>query len=214
MLDSHRLLTNERGTIQTSLTTGEYIIITIHCYRSTLLGESFRWSPHEACYAIYLAMPSIARTTCLICGSLQVQPLLSLSERGTPHRTVTHNSVYEYSVLGVCANCGHGQLEIYSHDCFGHPADEDWDMYWWYAITPDDVFRLSAKIKSCPGRLNAQCTCTVHQTLRKSTGTLWGGVKHAFVISGKTSFAWLRLIESAETMTLMVDKKKGVGQSA
>ncbi len=159
-------------------------------------------------------MPAIARTTCLICGSQQLRAFLSLTERGTPHGAAGHQHVYDYTIIGVCADCEHGQLETFSHDCFSHPTDEDWDMYWWYALAPADVDRLTAMTERCPDRLNAQCNCAVHRGLRESSGRLWGGVRHAVAVRPKAAFAWLRLQESAESVTLTVDKEKGLGSAA
>jgi hypothetical protein len=136
-----------------------------------------------------IAMLSLARATCVICGSRQLQPLLNLSVEDVPHGAPGHVFTFGYNIVAVCAACGHGQLEKYSHDCFHYPGDEDWDMYWWYALRPGDVARVRDRSARCPDRLNAECACALHRSLRESSQRLWGGVKHAVNPAGKTAFA-------------------------
>lgn len=75
----------------------------------------------------------IERDICLICSG-RIEPLPALEIAGLSHGAPGHNVQYSRRALGVCPNCDHGQLECYAHDCWDHPADEDWDMYWWYHI--------------------------------------------------------------------------------
>jgi len=158
-------------------------------------------------------MLSVARTSCLICGSRQLQPFLNLSETGIPHDAAGHNFTHAYHVIAICEACGHGQLEIYSHDCFHYYGDEDWDMYWWYALQPAEVLRLRALLEGCPDRLNAQCSGALHRSLRESSERLWGGIKHAINPEGKISFAWLSFIEQPDRPSLQVDRQQSIGQA-
>jgi hypothetical protein len=155
-----------------------------------------------------------ARTTCIICGSPQLQPLLNLSAVGVPHGVAGHNFTYEYQLIAICGACGHGQLEKYSHDCYPHYEDEDWEMYWWYALGPVEVLRLRALLTDCPDALNAACQCALHRSLRESGHRLWGGVRHVVSPERKTGFAWLALDEQPDRVALKVDQQKGIGQAA
>jgi hypothetical protein len=155
-----------------------------------------------------------AHSRCLICGSPSLQPLLNLAAEGTPHGAAHHAFTSGYRLIVLCEVCGHGQLEIYSHDCFQHYEDEDWDMYWWYVLRSADVARLRDRLARCPDRLNAQCDCALHHSLRESASRLWGGVKHSVNPAGKISFAWLSLIELSDQVTWQVDREAGMGQAA
>jgi hypothetical protein len=159
-------------------------------------------------------MLNVTRASCLICGSRQLQPLLNLSEEGVPHGTAGHNFTYAYQIIAVCGACGHGQLEKYSHDCYSHYEDEDWEMYWWYALSPAEVLRLRALLTDCSDALNAACRCAPHRSLRESGERLWGSVKHAVAAEGKIDFAWVVVDEQAGRVTLKVDQQKGIGQAA
>jgi hypothetical protein len=123
-------------------------------------------------------MLNVARKSCLFCGSQRLQPLLHLAAEGLPHGAAGHLFAFGYDSMTTCEACGHGQLEKYSHDCFHYQGDEDWDMYWWYALRPGEVARLRDLLERCPDRLNAQCTCALHHSLQESSVRLWGGVQH------------------------------------
>ena len=155
-----------------------------------------------------------ARSRCLICGSSRLQPFLNLSETGTSHGAAEHNFTHAYQIIVICEACGHGQLEKCSHDCFDYYGDEDWDMYWWYALSPIMLTRLRDLLVACPDRLNTACNCALHRSLRDSGERLWGGVKHAIDPAGKVKFAWLLLEEQPDQVTLQVDQQKGSGQAA
>lgn len=159
-------------------------------------------------------MSDRARASCLICGSRQLQLLLCLSEEGVPHGAAAHHFTYAYQIIAVCGACGHGQLEKYSHDCFNYYADEDWEMYWWYALGPAEVRRLRALLAGCPARLKAECNCALHRSLRESGERLWGGVNHVVGPEEKANFAWLVLDEQPDHVTLKVDRHHGTGQAA
>jgi hypothetical protein len=151
-------------------------------------------------------MLNSARAICLICGSRSLQPFLNLSETGTSHGAAEHNFTHAYQLIVVCEACGHGQLEKYSHDCFHYYGDEDWEMYWWYALNPIDLRRLQV--------LLAACSCALHRSLRDSGERLWGGVTHAIDPAARTEFAWVRLEEQSDQVALKVDQQRGLGRAA
>ena len=155
-----------------------------------------------------------ARLRCLICGNSRLQPLLNLSFEDIPHGAPGHIFTFGYNIVSVCEACGHGQLEKYSHDCFHYAGDEDWDMYWWYVLRPDDVTRLRNLLVRCPAAFNAACECALHQSLRASSMRLWGGVRHAVNPAGKVEFAWVVLDEQPDRVVLMVDQPRGTGRAA
>jgi hypothetical protein len=159
------------------------------------------------------AMPNVARVCCLVCGKQQLQPLISLSEEGTPPKSPGHTFTYSYDVIVSCNHCHHGQLETYAHDCFHYYENEDWDMYWWYGIVPSDVIRLRSVFKTCDDWLNARCGCAVHRSLRESMKHSWSGVLHAIFPRENASFAWLSLEEEQEKVVFKLDRQKGIGKS-
>jgi hypothetical protein len=154
-----------------------------------------------------------ARPACLICGSRQLRPLLNLSVEDIPHGSPGHVFTFGYNLVAECDACGHGQLEKFSHDCFHHEGDEDWDMYWWCALRPADVARLRDLLARCPDSFNAQCECALHQSLRASSMRLWGGVRHAVTPAGQVAFAWVVLEEQPDHIILHLDSQAG-SQSA
>ncbi len=154
-------------------------------------------------------MPEPARTRCLICGSRQLQPVLNLSVEDIPHGAPGHVFTFGYKLIAECEACGHGQLEKYSHDCFHYEGDEDWEMYWWYALRPDALLRLQALLESCPNRLDAACECALHKSLRASSQRLWGGVTHAVNPTGKVTYAWVVLEEQSDYAELKIDLQAG-----
>jgi hypothetical protein len=87
-------------------------------------------------------------------------------------------------------------------------------MYWWYALRPGDVARVRDRSARCPDRLNAECACALHRSLRESSQRLWGGVKHAVNPAEKTAFAWALLEEQPDQVALKVDQQHGPGQAA
>lgn len=156
----------------------------------------------------------LARSSCLICDSQQLRPLLNLSVEDVPHGAPGHLFTFGYNIVVTCEACGHGQLEKYSHDCFHYYGDEAWDMYWWYALSPTTIGRLRDLLSACPDPLNAVCDCALHRSLRGSGERLWGGVQHAVDPGGMIKFAWLLLEEQRDQVTLQVDQQKGSGQAA
>jgi hypothetical protein len=155
-------------------------------------------------------MLNSARAICLICGSRSLRPFLNLSETGTLHGAAEHNFTQAYQVMVTCDACGHGQLEKYSHDCFHYYGDEDWEMYWWYALSPIELRRLLVLLAACPDNLNAACSCALHRSLRDSGERLWGGVQHAIDPGGPVKFAWALLDEQPDQIELKLDRQRGV----
>jgi hypothetical protein len=143
-------------------------------------------------------MLAITHTACLICGSRELQPLLSLYEEGVDHGSPGHSITYAYGVLAACQACGRGQLESFSHDCFHYYGDEDWDMFFWFALEPPDVVRLRDALRGCPDPQDAGCGCAPHVSLRASGSHLWGGIPHAVAPGPSPRFAWLRVEEHAD----------------
>ena len=158
-------------------------------------------------------MHNLARSTCLSCGSRQLQPLLILSVEDVPHGAPGHVFTFGYNIVAECEACGRGQLEKFSHDCFHYEGDEDWDMYWWYALRPDEVMRLRDLLARCPNPLDATCACALHQSLRSSSMRLWGGVTHAVNPAGKVAFTWVTVEEESDHAVLKVDQLAGTSQS-
>jgi hypothetical protein len=153
-----------------------------------------------------------ARRTCVVCGSLNLAPLVWIDLRGVPHSDPGHNVVYDYTGVIVCGACGHAQLEKFSHDCWS--MDEDWDMYWWYVLNPDDVKRFRQMLDSCPNSLDPKCTCPVHEGLRHSSERVYGGVRHAYFADEKTQYCWLSLEVSEGIPSLRMDKARAAEQTA
>lgn len=150
-------------------------------------------------------MSNIARTHCPHCRQSPLTPLFNLAETGVPHTDAAHRFTYDYQRVAVCAHCGCGLLETYSHDCYPHYEDEDWDMYWWLALNPADTIGLSAAIAPCPDRLNAACTCAVHQRLRAAAEKVWSGRQHAVSPHGPIEWGWLTLEVSADQFLFKVE---------
>ena len=98
--------------------------------------------------------------------------LVAIRRRGTPHGTPGHNVVHDYAFLAVCAACGTGRLESFSHDCWHHPDDEPWDMSWVRTVPAADVDLLRGVLRTCPAPENDQCECPVHTALADSSQRL------------------------------------------
>jgi hypothetical protein len=128
---------------------------------------------------------------CPACQSSALLPLLQLSRTGVPHGNRGHNVTFSYEVMDVCHLCGAAVLEVFSHDCWSH--DEDWDMYWWFSLAPEEVRQLRSLLASCPHPLDASCGCQVHVPLRKSRERIHGGIRHLTEASGPIQCAPLRV---------------------
>lgn len=152
------------------------------------------------------------RITCVVCASKQLQPLVWIHVRGIPPSEPEHNIIYDYSGILVCQACGYGQLEKFSHDCWSH--DEDWDMYWWFALNPDDTKSLAQLLVACPNPLDARCTCPIHASLRHSDEYLYAGVSHVCFPERQTRFGRLVLDVQAGIPSLSVDAQKPTAEMA
>ncbi len=155
-----------------------------------------------------------ARPTCVVCGSRDLEAMVWIHLRGVPHDNPGHNVIYDYSGLVVCGACGHGQLETYSHDCWSLDVDEEWEMYWWYALNPDDVKRLHQLLDVCPNPLDPNCVCPVHKGLRQSRERIHGGVRSSYFAEAKTRYCWLSLEVSEDTPILRMDKARAAEEAA
>ena len=157
-------------------------------------------------------MMKAARITCIVCGSTNLKALIWIHVRGVPPGEPAHNTVYDYSGMLVCQACGYSQLEKFSHDCWSH--DEDWDMYWWYVLNPNDTKSLDQLLAVCPNTLDAGCMCPMHVSLRHSAERLYAGVQHVCYPEESTGIGRLVLEVQAGIPNLSVDDLRPVGEMA
>lgn len=153
-----------------------------------------------------------SRLQCIVCGARNLQLLCVLQTQGVPHGEPGHNVSYDRALVSICATCGCGQLEKYSHDCWS--IDEDWDMYWWYALPSADTSRLRQWLRACPTPQNGQCDCEIHQQLRTDTRRLAGAVPHASAPEAQARFAWLALDQQGAQLQLRIDPQREIAQTA
>jgi hypothetical protein len=143
------------------------------------------------------------RKTCIFCGQEDLHPLMWIRRNGEPPGSPGHNILYESSSIAACNACGQAQLEEHSHDCFSPPGEEDWDMYWWYLLDPEERAWLERLLAACPAPLDPACACPLHQGLRASCETLYDGaallhhLPHAPFPGGSVAYRRLALEESA-----------------
>lgn len=128
---------------------------------------------------------------CPICGAQEWEPVLGLTRRGVPHGDSGHNVTFTTRGIDLCQACGHAVLESYSHDCWSN--DEDWDMYWWYVLTPAELTRLRTLLASCRTPLSPTCECAGHASLSKSSEHLYAGVRSQPFVPRKIPFAWVQV---------------------
>jgi hypothetical protein len=133
------------------------------------------------------------RSNCFVCDSKNLRLLLSLEIDGIPHGNSGHGHVYNCKSILLCDSCAHAQLECYSHDCFSHYEDEDWDMWWWYILDKASTVELIQLISNCPNPLNSGCDCSMHVSLRDSSQGLWGGIKSAIYPNDNVEAASIKL---------------------
>ncbi len=117
--------------------------------------------------------------------------MLWVKRSGAPHGDKDHQVSFTTLGMDLCQTCGHGVLESYSHDCWSN--DEDWDMYWWYVLTPSELARLQSSLAACPTPLSPACPCPLHASLRESGEQLYGGVRSRPFVSPKVPYAWVRM---------------------
>ena len=154
------------------------------------------------------------RPTCVVCGSKDLNALVWIHLRGVPHGDPGHNVVYDYSGIIGCGACGHAQLEKFSHDCWSRDEDEEWEMYWWYALNPDDAKQLHQLLDSCPAPLDPNCVCPIHEGLRQSSEYVHGGVRHAYFANEKTRYRWLSLEVREGIPSLRMDETRAAEETA
>lgn len=131
---------------------------------------------------------------CPACEIVGLQPLCLIHQRGVPHGQEHHQTVYDHQILSHCSQCGHGQLESYSHDCWSY--DEEWDMYWCYLLPPADVVALQGLLRDgCPTPLNGECPCALHDSLRRSAERIHTGVMHSPLMGGTPKATPIRLLQ-------------------
>jgi hypothetical protein len=98
--------------------------------------------------------------------------VVTVRDRGVPHRMPGHHNVYCYTFLAVCTTCATGRLESFSHDCYSDPDDDPWDLGWVRVVSPDDVERLRWVLRDCPQWQNGTCDCRLHAALVDSSERL------------------------------------------
>jgi len=133
-------------------------------------------------------------TACLVCQASGPELLIHVRDAGIPHEAAGHNFVYASTILLACQQCGSGILQKYSHDCWNHREDEDWNMYWWYVLDLADMQSIRQLLEVCPAAQDPICSCALHCILRGSEH-IYGGITHANVPSSHADFARLTIIK-------------------
>jgi hypothetical protein len=159
-------------------------------------------------YHVYPKAQS-AYTHCIVCGADCIEPVAAFDGRGVPHGSPRHNFVHDYHEISLCPQCGNGQLEVHSHDCWSH--DERRDMYCWYAIAPDEVQAIrEMKTLFCNTPLAADCSCAWHQSLtRRFEQALFTGVT-ASDGQRAESYRWLTAVDGEAGGVMVVDTVRGL----
>jgi hypothetical protein len=137
--------------------------------------------------------------TCIECGA-RLEVVLAIERSGKPHGAAKHDAAYAKRTLSRCA-AGHGQLEAYSHDCWSH--DEDWDLYWWFLLSPAETAELLDLMRACPRPLAGTCRCPLHRSLRASCQGLWA-TRGATSPSGPRLAARITLVREGDLPTVAV----------
>lgn len=139
---------------------------------------------------------------CLVCQAASPEPFMTLEERGVPHDAQGHGIAHDYKCVSLCRDCGHGQLETHSHDCWSE--DEPWDMYWWHVLAPGEAARLRGVLGECPALLNPGCGCPAHVSLRKGSDRLYAGIPSVASPRLAARFAHVRLEAGNEPRFVLV----------
>lgn len=105
---------------------------------------------------------------CLRCGERQ-ELVVDIDLRGVPHGFAGHDTVYDWNVVLSCTGCEFGELRSYSHDCWSHWEDEDWDMEWSGQLDAATLDLLRQSLSACPDPSNPACECVAHVSLRKTS---------------------------------------------
>jgi hypothetical protein len=111
---------------------------------------------------------------CMACRSSRLRPLILLAREGKPPGSPDHNIVYSHDAMFACEDCHCGYAEVRRHDCFDFEEVFDQDEH--HALDADGVARLRECLAHCPAPLSEQCTCDIHQSLRKSWSSLPRGL--------------------------------------
>lgn len=146
------------------------------------------------------------RRACVVCNVERVQPVFVIEREGMPHGSDDHNFVQAHKVLSRCLWCGYAQLEVFSHDCFQHHEDEPWDMWWWYAIPPEDAMRLYELAARCTAPLEVATECALREQLRAACVGLWGGVPAAAATTGRVPYTLTRLVQDGDALRFEVQR--------
>lgn len=94
---------------------------------------------------------------------------MDIDLRGVPHSSAGHDHVYDWDIVLSCTGCEFGELRTYSHDCWSHYEDEDWDMEWSSQLDAATLDLLRRSLAACPDTSAAACECAVHLSLRKTS---------------------------------------------
>ena len=105
--------------------------------------------------------------TCLRCGERQ-KLVAAVDLRGVPHGDAGHDTVYDWSTVLSCPTCGHGELRVFSHDCWAPPWEEEWDMEFSAEIPPEPLALIKRGMAGCPDPSAVACECPTHVSLRDS----------------------------------------------
>jgi hypothetical protein len=102
---------------------------------------------------------------CLRCAAEQ-DLVVAIDLRGVPHGQADHDTVYDWTVILACQDCGFGELRNFSHDCWAQPWDEEWNMEWSTQVPPAALTLLLDGMVTCPDRAATACECPTHVSLR------------------------------------------------
>ena len=102
------------------------------------------------------------------CGERQ-ELVVAIDLRGVPHGSAGHEHVYDWDIVLSCTGCEFGELRVYSHDCWSHYEDEDWDMEWSGQLDAATLDLLRRSLSDCPDTSASACECAAHVSLRKTS---------------------------------------------
>ncbi|GAB1512371.1 hypothetical protein [Actinophytocola sp. KF-1] len=104
---------------------------------------------------------------CLRCGERQ-ELVVDIDLRGVPHTASGHDTVHDWDIVLACTGCEFGELRIFSHDCWSHYEDEDWDMEWSGQLDAATLALLRRALADCPDTSDPACGCAAHVSLRET----------------------------------------------
>jgi len=91
---------------------------------------------------------------------------VAIDERGVPSDHPDHDTVYDWSRVMSCPDCGYGELRHFSHDCW--PSEDEIDMEWSTQLLPAALALVKEGVAACPDPAAPACACPVHASLRES----------------------------------------------